>query len=132
MKNNIELVKEWLKKADNDIKIAKLALQHDLEVTDVICFHAQQATEKILKAYLIYNHISFKKTHNLVYLLNLINEIETVSDNYYNIVENLQDFAVSVRYPMDIAEPTFEEAHLALEMVDEIQKYIENKIQTNK
>ena len=50
-------VKQWLIKADNDLTIAGRDLKTDDPVTDAICFHAQQAAEKYLKAYLVYNFL---------------------------------------------------------------------------
>jgi len=35
-------------------------------------FHAQQAVEKFIKAYLVKNQIEFRKTHDIGKLINLI------------------------------------------------------------
>ncbi|UOF90379.1 HEPN domain-containing protein [Fodinisporobacter ferrooxydans] len=43
-------VKEWLRKANDDLKVAELILSADL--FDTVCFHSQQAGEKYLKAIL--------------------------------------------------------------------------------
>ena len=60
MGGKIELVIEWLHKAKNDLGIAKLAIDNEVEYTDAICFHCQQAVEKYLKSYLIYkSHLKF-------------------------------------------------------------------------
>mgnify|MGYP000307964815 CR=1 FL=1 len=37
--------------------------------TSTICFHAQQAVEKYLKAFLILHDIDFPRTHDVDYLL---------------------------------------------------------------
>ncbi|GAI45399.1 unnamed protein product, partial [marine sediment metagenome] len=82
-----ELIKEWIHKADHDIGMAKLAIEHKAEYTDLICFHCQQAVEKYLKAYLVHLNIVFRKTHSLSYLLDLINEMDKISDQMYSMVE---------------------------------------------
>jgi HEPN domain-containing protein len=61
MKKKIELVKMWMRKADNDLKTAKDELNTEEPATDTICFHAQQCAEKYLKAFLIYHEIEFEK-----------------------------------------------------------------------
>ncbi len=62
-----ELVRNWLIKANNDIRIIQneFSLPESKLVTDGICFHSQQAVEKFLKSYLISKNIEFSKTHNL-------------------------------------------------------------------
>jgi HEPN domain-containing protein len=47
-----ELVCEWLKKAENDLKSAQVLLASKEGLLDTACFHAQQVTEKSLKAFL--------------------------------------------------------------------------------
>ena len=58
MVEKIKAIKNWVRKSEHDIGMARLALESGAEYTDSICFHCQQYVEKILKAYLIYN--SFK------------------------------------------------------------------------
>jgi HEPN domain-containing protein len=66
MKRKFDLVKLWIKKAENDL----ITAEHSLDIkpdppTDTICFHAQQCIEKCLKAYLVEQEIEFEKTHAL-------------------------------------------------------------------
>lgn len=56
-KTNSTNYKDWLEKAEHDLEDAKKLLQNG-GYTDTICFHAQQAVEKYLKAYLIYKKIN--------------------------------------------------------------------------
>ncbi len=50
-----EYIKKWVIKAMNDIKVARheINLPEDEMTTDAVCFHCQQAAEKLFKAYLI-------------------------------------------------------------------------------
>ena len=43
----IEWIKEWLSKAEKDLKVAE-DYKNDPLMTDIVCFHAQQAAEKYL------------------------------------------------------------------------------------
>jgi HEPN domain-containing protein len=62
----IEVVGEWVTKAENDL----LNAVHTLTLgarspTDTVCFHAQQCAEKYLKAFLVCRGVDFPKTHDL-------------------------------------------------------------------
>ncbi len=92
-------VKEWIDKADHDLGAAKLIYLHIPEYFDTIAFHCQQATEKYLKAILAYYQIEFQRTHNLVYLLDLISQKLIVSEETYNKAIILNGFSVQIRYP---------------------------------
>jgi HEPN domain-containing protein len=93
------IVDDWIKRAEHDLGMARLAIEYQPDFRDSICFHCQQAAEKYLKAYLVYLEIIFKKTHSLSYLLDLISEQESISENIYLTAEILEDYGVVVRYP---------------------------------
>ena len=62
MKSKIDLLKAWIKKAENDLIAAKILFKTKPEPPlDIICFHAQQCAEKYIKAYLVYHNIEFEK-----------------------------------------------------------------------
>ncbi len=110
-----QIIEDWIKKAEHDLGMAKLAIEHQPDFRDSICFHCQQAAEKYLKAYLVYLDIVFKKTHSLGYLIDLISEQESVSEGLYLTAEILENYGVEVRYP-GYSEPTekdVEEAYQA-------------------
>lgn len=63
-------VKEWLRHADEDLRLAQHAFKLKSAVPyKLIAYHAQQCAEKSLKAYLVYKHIDFPYTHNISVLL---------------------------------------------------------------
>lgn len=115
-------------KADHDIGMADLAVSQKPEYTDAICFHCQQAAEKYLKALLIFKKIEFKRTHSLTYLLDLISEKIAISDKLYSYVEKLDSFAVEIRYPDDMYEPTPKEAKGALNAAIKIKSFVLSKL----
>jgi HEPN domain-containing protein len=69
MKDKLERVREWWRKAGNDLQIARHELEWDEPSTDAVCFHFQQAVEKMLKAWLIWHDVDFPLTHNIEVLL---------------------------------------------------------------
>ena len=59
-------VEQWLTFAKADLRAARLLLS-DVEVpARIACFHAQQAAEKAIKAVLISEQTSFRKTHDVL------------------------------------------------------------------
>lgn len=67
------VVKEWVDKAEADYRVAaresKVAENANY---DAVCFHAHQCIEKLMKALLIHLKIEPPRTHNLVWLSNLL------------------------------------------------------------
>ena len=130
MDNKKHLVGQWIKKAEHDLGMAELALNSKAEYTDSICYHCQQVAEKYLKAYLVYLNMPFKKRHNLVYLLDLIDEKDKIADNIYSSIEKLEDYAVEIRYPGDTEFPSVEDAKEARNIAVNIKKLILSKIKS--
>lgn len=99
MKDRDDLVRGWLRKAESDL----VALDATLEAgaLDSACFHAQQAAEKLLKAYLDHNGIEFPFTHNLAKLVELCEEVDPAFSGLLSTVEPLTPFAVESRYDSD-------------------------------
>ena len=44
---------------------------------DIICFHATQAVEKLLKSFIIHNNRTVEKIHNLDMLHKIVTEVNT-------------------------------------------------------
>jgi len=63
----IEKAKEWLKKAETDLRVANILIREC--IYDYSLFHSQQAVEKYLKAFLTYHNKPFGKTHNIPLLV---------------------------------------------------------------
>ena len=94
----IDQALRFLAMADRDIKAFEV-LQSDPEVSLVsVCFHAQQAVEKSLKAVLILHGIEFGKTHDLnaLTLLLMNNKIDPPLSP--EELDRLTPFAVTFRY----------------------------------
>src|SRR6266705_1867065 len=90
----------WVKKAENDFKVASQILRRRKEVVpDAACFFCQQCVEKYLKARLVESGIQFQRTHDLLQLLNLCVQVEPLWSAYAKVVDAMSDYAVDFRYP---------------------------------
>jgi HEPN domain-containing protein len=122
-------VKNWLKKAINDFKASQLLLDSsDDNITDTVCFHAEQFVEKSLKAYLVLKNVGFKKTHDLEYLIKLCLEIDAEFIWLNEVAMKLSDYAVDVRYPDDFYIPSTEEAKESVTLAEKVKTFILRKI----
>jgi HEPN domain-containing protein len=65
---------------------------------DAACFHAQQITEKCLKAFLAYNKVAFPYSHNLTKLIEIAVGIDPAFRSQISTVSPLTPYAVELRY----------------------------------
>ncbi|MCP9449550.1 MAG: HEPN domain-containing protein [Nitrospira sp.] len=95
----------WLRKADHDL----LNIENNLAAKDIpwdtVCFHAQQAAEKLLKAFLVCHGRDLSKTHDLVALLAKCVECDARLADLESDCRKLTTHGVAARYPDDLFEP---------------------------
>lgn len=109
-----------------DLKAARELFEN---YNQIVCFHCQQSAEKYIKGFLILLQKDFKKTHNLNYLLDLIER--DISDKVNEAAEYLNEYAVEARYPGEFNEINSEETQKALDYAEEIKKFIKKQTQNN-
>ena len=96
--------REWIDKAEGDfVMMEREGRARKQRNHDGICFHAQQCAEKYLKARLTEADIDFKKTHDLMALLDYVMPEEPLWEAYRRDLAYLSEFAVSFRYPGESA-----------------------------
>jgi HEPN domain-containing protein len=134
MKEKAELVLGWLRKAQSDSVALDVTLR--ARVLDAACFHAQQAAEKYLKAFLTHHEAPFPYTHNLSKLVELCAQVDPDFRSLLPQVEPLTPYAVRPRYDasfwpsQEAAEEARSSAHAVLEFVlcrlpDDVRKAAE-------
>jgi HEPN domain-containing protein len=127
--NNSLLLKEWLKKADEDYFFASNHLEYENTFFGQICFHFHQAVEKYLKTYIIANDLHFRKIHNLKELWQICKE---KSESFEDVQEEciyLNQFYLETRYPVLWSSSyTKEEAYKAKESAEKVRKLIINNL----
>lgn len=119
----IEEIKQWIEKADHDLGSAKIIYLHLPDYFDTIAFHCQQAVEKYLKALLIFYQIDFLRSHDLIYLLDLLSEKLQITDSRFKNAFVLNNFSVQIRYPNKIVKLTSEEIETAIEISQEFRNF---------
>jgi len=113
-------VRAWLLKAGKDLAAATYEMQADPPFAGDIVFHAQQAAEKSLKAFLSWHRIHFRKTHNLVELGAACCKVDESLEPLLKRAAPLTEYAWKFRYPGDPEEPAAEEAVDALERARDV------------
>jgi HEPN domain-containing protein len=97
MKSRSDLVKGWLRKAESDLTNAQMCLDSG-KVLDTACFHAQQAAEKVLKAYLCSLAVDFPFIHNLEKLVEACGKHDPSFLSIKSLAQGLTPYAVELRY----------------------------------
>jgi HEPN domain-containing protein len=118
--------KDWLRHAFSDLELAHIAPNEKILLED-LCFHAQQASEKALKAVLVANGIPYPKTHNIRTLLELLPQDVTPSQEIQG-ASILTDYAVISRYPGDFEPVTEDEHQEAFRLAEAVVKWAEGII----
>jgi HEPN domain-containing protein len=114
---------DWLRFARSDLAVALGPLDSDVRV-ETLCFHAQQAVEKCLKAVLLARSIAFPRTHNLRILIDLVPAATSIPPDIAASVA-LPDYAVDVRYPGVYEDITDEEYREALRLATSVVAWAE-------
>src|SRR4051812_31288376 len=97
--NAINEAREWLARADLDLQLAERALSILPVLAAGAAYHAQQAAEKALKAFLAAHNQPFPFTHNLAVLLPLCQALDTAFLGFGSVAATLTPFATQFRYP---------------------------------
>jgi HEPN domain-containing protein len=128
MKEQSDEIKQWIIKGDHDLGTAKITYLHIPEYLDTVTYHCQQAVEKYLKAYLIFQSATFKFSHDLIYLLDLITPIDSDFKNYYDTISELQGYAVEVRYPNETIFLSSEKVEKSMMIAKEVRELVTRKM----
>jgi len=122
-----EHAKQWIEKARNDLLNADNNLAARNVPYDTVCFHCQQAAEKLLKGFLVARGCEYPITHNLFVILEKILEFEPTADSLRETLALLNPYSVEVRYPGDAWMPTTEDAREARQAAQEVLDWVEER-----
>ena len=118
------LVRQWLDKAEQDLKAAEALLSLEPPLFYPACFHAQQAAEKFLKAFLTWQQIEFPKTHSVGELLDLAERANASLAADLKAATALTPYGVEVRYPAEAPEPTRAQTAKAIKLAQKVRQRV--------
>ncbi len=87
----------WIDRARSDLLLAR-SRPEGVHLAD-LCFHAQQAAEKAIKALLVAQGIEFPYVHDLVFLLSLLGDAGQAAPEPVRLARELTRYASVTRYP---------------------------------
>lgn len=118
--------REWINRAYSNLIQANIERQ-GIYLED-LCFQAQQAAEKALKALLLHLNVDFPYTHSLAVLISLLEQAGYQVPDRIRESAKLTDYAVAARYPGldDIVE--WEEYLEALDLADAVVRWADESI----
>jgi HEPN domain-containing protein len=116
----------FLRLADRDIDV----LRHIKDLQDVhismVCFHAQQAVEKSLKAVLFKRQIDFSRTHDLERLAEMLAAEGVILPCTLEELHRLNPYAVTFRY--DDKEIKLLTRDQAASIVDRVRRWAAEQV----
>lgn len=89
---------DWLRHARSDLALAGTPRSKDVPL-GTLCFHAQQAVEKSIKAVLVHKGIVFPYVHDIATLITLLIDAGLPWPEELNEAAELTPYAVEIRYP---------------------------------
>ena len=128
MSEELELARQWVIKAGNDLLNADNNLNAETIPLDTVCFHCQQAAEKLLKAFLVGKGRIYPITHDLLAILENIIPVNAEAEQLRDDLALLTPYAVEVRYPDDFFMPSLQDAQEARESANRVKKWLENAL----
>jgi HEPN domain-containing protein len=123
---------EWLVHGLSDLKLAKLGLENQDVLHQQICFHAQQAVEKALKAVLLFCKVDFPLTHDIEELIDIFDKVGISLPSDFLDAGILTPYAVETRYPGYWGEITEDDVYEAIKLAEKVIAWAEKYIAKNK
>lgn len=120
-------VRAWWELAQTDLRVAKVVAGIEPPAWSHVCFLAQQAGEKGLKAVLEASDLAIPRTHDLTVLLDLLPEIEVV-EGVVNDAIRLSDYGVKPRYPVPSFAASAAEALAAIAAAERVLAWVERRL----
>ncbi len=111
---------EWLNRAKSNLARATV----DINLED-LCFDAQQAAEKAIKAMLLFRGVVFPFVHDLAELVTVLQHSGQEVPTFIAEAARLTRFAVETRYPSLAEAVTREDYDRAVAIAEEVVRWVE-------
>jgi len=110
---------DWLRHARSDLALASHSDTPGV-MLETLCFHAQQAVEKALKAVLLHHSVPFPYTHDIARLITTCQDAGIAWPDELDEAAELTEYAVVTRYPGPSSEVTEEEYREAIDIAGKV------------
>jgi HEPN domain-containing protein len=120
--------RQWLRKADEDLKAAKQLLKAAKPLTGGAVFHCQQAAEKAFKGFLAWHDVPFRKTHELEEIGEACIKLDATFKEIVDRATPLTEYAWKFRYPGEPDQPSKKEAKEALAVATEVLEEVVKRL----
>ena len=117
---NTEKAGEWIKRAKSNLARAKVGQASPEILYEDLCFDAQQAVEKALKSLCIVCGVVFERSHDISYLIGLLEAGNIDVSGAVQQSKLLTNYAIQTRYPGEyepLDEADYQEAVAIAERV---------------
>jgi HEPN domain-containing protein len=105
----------WVSKAEQDL----LAIENNVNAArvpwSIVCYHAQQTAEKMLKAYIVSHRGIADRTHDLLALLDECEALGAAVTDLREDCKYVLRYGAITRYPGSGFEPTEQQARKSVE-----------------
>lgn len=118
-------VRAWWELAQTDLRVARSVAELEPPAWGIVCFLAQQAGEKALKAVLEARELTVPRSHDLTTLLDGLPQT-LVPEPLLDDAIRLSDYGVKPRYPSPSFAATADEAQAALAAAQRVLHWAED------
>ena len=118
----------WLSRAKGNLNLAEKGGRLRGVLLEDLCFNAQQAAEKALKAVCLAQGMDIPKTHSLVHLMDILESEGVEIPKSVRDADILTQYAVQSRYPSFMEEITRSEYRDALKLAASVVFWAETTI----
>ena len=118
---------DWLRRGKSNLIRARQPKPKEVYWED-LCFDAQQAAEKSLKALLLYHKIPFRFVHDIAELLTALEQNGINLPDYIKEGAELSDYAVEARYPSPMEPVSEDEYCKAVKIAETVLAWVEKQI----
>jgi len=122
-------LRQWLRKADDDLRAGRAVLALTPPLVEVALFHAQQAAEKAAKGFLVSKDAEVPRSHDLGAIAQLVLDLDPSLEPLLVRIAPLTPFAVTFRYPGYYGKPTRDEAQTALDDAEALLRAMRARVE---
>ena len=119
-----DFVRQWLDKAEEDLRAGEILLDSDLEDFESAGFHAQQAAEKFIKALLVRHQTPFPKSHSIALLRGLVERTDKALAARLSPADSLTPYGVEFRYPGELEPVSRNQGLQAIQLAKQVRSEV--------